>query len=170
MSIYYVAGIPYSDELYHHGIKGQKWGIRRYQNEDGSLTPAGQKRYGSVENYEETKREDAAVYNKHGRLNESSVKGLARAAKEKFNSNTRGGAVARGVARQAAIAVGARVAGAVLAAYAVKKVAGGSFYTDPKNAATVAAGAALVNGLLIGATVGNVVKTVKDYKKAPKKK
>lgn len=31
-------------ELYHHGIKGQKWGIRRYQNKDGSLTPAGKKR------------------------------------------------------------------------------------------------------------------------------
>lgn len=32
-------------ELYHHGIKGQKWGVRRYQNPDGSLTPEGQKRY-----------------------------------------------------------------------------------------------------------------------------
>ncbi len=32
------------NELYHHGIKGQKWGVRRYQNQDGSLTPAGQKR------------------------------------------------------------------------------------------------------------------------------
>lgn len=29
----------------HHGIKGQKWGIRRYQNEDGSYTAAGKKRY-----------------------------------------------------------------------------------------------------------------------------
>lgn len=32
--------------LCHHGIKGQKWGIRRYQNEDGSLTVEGRKRYG----------------------------------------------------------------------------------------------------------------------------
>lgn len=31
--------------IYHHGVKGQKWGVRRYQNEDGSLTPAGKKRY-----------------------------------------------------------------------------------------------------------------------------
>lgn len=34
------------DVLYHHGIKGQKWGIRRFQNKDGSLTAAGRKRRG----------------------------------------------------------------------------------------------------------------------------
>lgn len=36
-------------ELYHWGIKGMKWGIRRYQNKDGSLTPAGQKRRAKLE-------------------------------------------------------------------------------------------------------------------------
>lgn len=32
-------------ELYHHGVKGMHWGVRRYQNADGSLKPAGRKRY-----------------------------------------------------------------------------------------------------------------------------
>lgn len=41
--MYYSYYPPY---LCHHGIKGQKWGLRRYQNPDGTLTDAGRKRYG----------------------------------------------------------------------------------------------------------------------------
>lgn len=39
----------WSSELYHHGIRGQRWGIRRFQNEDGTLTPAGLRRQAKIE-------------------------------------------------------------------------------------------------------------------------
>ena len=41
--------------LVHHGIKGQKWGVRRYQNEDGTYTAAGKRRYKGSEDYANSK-------------------------------------------------------------------------------------------------------------------
>lgn len=52
----------FSSEIYHHGIKGQRWGIRRYQRPDGSLTPDGKKRYRKdVKNAEQLRRHTAAA-------------------------------------------------------------------------------------------------------------
>ena len=47
---HYYAVVRSGDQLNHYGIKGQKWGVRRFQNEDGSLTDEGKKRYYSDRN------------------------------------------------------------------------------------------------------------------------
>lgn len=48
--MYYAQGVY----LVHHGIKGQKWGVRRFQNPDGSLTSAGQERYAGQKEHKDT--------------------------------------------------------------------------------------------------------------------
>ena len=52
-----------SNELYHHGIKGQRWGVRRFQNPDGTYTEAGLKRL-RQKDINWTKRNYNKLYNK----------------------------------------------------------------------------------------------------------
>ena len=68
------------DELMHYGIKGQKWGIRRYQNEDGSLTSAGRKKY-----RQEIKEENKKAF-EYGREASISSHAAAYAKNKSINS------------------------------------------------------------------------------------
>lgn len=45
-----------SEQLYHHGIKGQKWGVRRYQNRDGTLTEEGKRQLRKAAKEAQTKK------------------------------------------------------------------------------------------------------------------
>ena len=60
-----------NNELYHHGIKGQKWGVRRYQFADGSYTPAGIKRYQNGKNVTGYKRIESTMSMRVSELNKS---------------------------------------------------------------------------------------------------
>lgn len=80
--------IPHSDYLAHHGIKNQKWGQRRFQNYDGSLTSEGRKRYGVGE----------SNLSKHER--KQAEKAKAKAAKERAKANSKKKADAQKAAEQ----------------------------------------------------------------------
>ena len=61
-----------AQQIQHSGIKGQRWGVRRYQNEDGSLTEEGKERYGTPERYRASAKEASAL--------EEATKGASSAA------------------------------------------------------------------------------------------
>lgn len=79
-------------ELYHHGVKGMKWGVRRYQNPDGSLTAAGKKRYDSMSDdklqktlYKQVKKARADQYGSSNRWGVSNTIGEhSKAAQDKY--------------------------------------------------------------------------------------
>lgn len=69
-------------ELYHHGIKGQRWGLRRYQNEDGTLTAEGRERYGFEEKPSNRLLRSASI-------NRKDASDIRRAAKDAKNEKSK---------------------------------------------------------------------------------
>lgn len=83
----------YSPELYHHGIKGMRWGVRRFQNSDGSLTNTGRSRYAddptvvkSKQDFKSAKKAYKSAQRKANIISTSSNIKEADAALKKFKS------------------------------------------------------------------------------------
>lgn len=66
MSNYYIGNIVCANDLSHHGIIGQRWGVRRYQNPDGTLTAEGRIRYGSGKEQKKLYNRIKSGYSKYG--------------------------------------------------------------------------------------------------------
>lgn len=73
------------DELAHHGIKGQRWGVRRFQNEDGSLKSAGKKRYGDGEESKSSDSNKSKSSSKNNKKREA-LNHPIKNTKEKFDN------------------------------------------------------------------------------------
>lgn len=76
---YYGYTFDRESALQHHGILGQKWGVRRFQNKDGSLTNAGKSRYQRGKDYQKEKHD---LYTQEHKRLQSSSKAYQKAAKE----------------------------------------------------------------------------------------
>lgn len=73
----------------HHGIKGQKWGVRRYQNPDGSLTPDGLRRYGHMLENKNDSSKTRAVKADWMKMDDNQFRSKYRVSKEEYSKRVK---------------------------------------------------------------------------------
>jgi hypothetical protein len=148
-----------SDYISHHGIKGQKWGVRRFQNEDGSLTTAGKARY-SKEQY----RRDKAVYGRSAakriekRVNKKGLSVSEARSREASKINSaRKFALVSGQAGAAVGGIGGAVGGFVASTMVTRAIArsGNPVLSDPSVQLAIAT--------TVSAGTGSAAKTLGRY-------
>lgn len=94
-----------NNELYHHGIIGMKWGVRRYQNKDGSLTAAGKKRYNQDSWSEDAKTASQLKKKSVNQMSNAELRKLTeRQQLERNYSNLNPSLIKKGVVTAAAVA------------------------------------------------------------------
>ena len=103
-------------DLTHHGIKGQKWGQRRFQNEDGTWTAAGKERYGDDGDSGANKQKLSYAKN-----DVRAAKNAYRQAKKDFRNSPEQKAKRAANAKKA-LKIGAAVVGTALVAYGAYKI------------------------------------------------
>lgn len=137
-------------ELYHWGIKGQKWGVRRYQNEDGTLTESGKARYNS----DLTEKDPKKMTDED--LRKSSQRIQAEQNYKMLRSKEKTGSQIGKTALTTAIAVGASVASTYAASRIFAMVTNNDNLTKGKSALlSILAGMNVGVGVL-GGRIGQV--------------
>lgn len=121
--------------LVHHGIRGQKWGVRRFQEEDGTLTAAGKQRYAD---YKSLNRRDRRAYRRA-----SKALGRQDITRQEIKD-------ARSMSKRTLRNLQAYQDSGMSYADARKKAFGKQTLTRAAVAASISAGSKVVGGLLVG--------------------
>lgn len=144
--MYYVGTMAYDPNyLEHHGIKGQKWGVRKYQNPDGTLTAAGKARYyqlsdGSLKSKTKYYQTEEGDFKKRGSFQRGVAEGRARMTKTSGEE--------RNVVVASLMDYGASCVRSMAKATGMAAIVAGGTIAAPGAAALIGTGAAVAGTIL----------------------